>query len=53
MNGREIRRWPELQASPGPFRVFPGGHVISGTVPREPHQETVALVQQNWNGNEA
>ena len=52
MNGREIRRWGELNASPGPFRVLPGGHVMSGTVPRQPHQETIALVQQDWDGNE-
>lgn len=50
MNGREIRR---LTETPGhPVRILPGGYVVGGSVIRSPHQEFVALVQWDWEGNE-
>lgn len=52
MNGTEIRRWRDLRVSSSAVRILPGGHIVNGTVTREPHQETVALVQQNWDGEE-
>ena len=50
MNGQELRRWPE--ASSQPARILPGGHVVGGAGARTPHQEFIALVQSDWDGNE-
>ena len=52
MNGNIIRQWKELTNVPSPFRILPGGHVMGGDKPRRPHQEAIALVQLDWNGNE-
>jgi hypothetical protein len=52
MNGNVVRQWTEISSVPGPFRILPGGFVMGGDVPRPPHQETVALVQLDWDGNE-
>ena len=52
MNGAVVQRWPRMMTGPGPFRVLPGGFVMGSTAERTPHQETVALVQLDWNGNE-
>ncbi len=52
MNGTVVKRWKDVAAEPGPFRILPGGYVMGGTVRREPHQEAVALVQLDWNGRE-
>ena len=51
MNGNLVKRWTEVAAVPGPFRVLPGGYVMGGTVRRRPHQEAIALVQVDWDGN--
>ncbi len=51
MNGNILRRWPEL-AGMGPYRMFPGGYVMGGNVSRRPYQESVALVEFNWEGEE-
>ena len=51
MNGQVVRHWTELTAVPSPFRILPGGYVMGGTIPREPHQEAIALVQLDWDGN--
>lgn len=50
MNGRVVKRWKELAASPGPFRILPGGDIVGGMAPRRPHQEAVAFAQMDWNG---
>lgn len=50
MNGNVVKRWKEITASPGPFRVLPGGYIVGGTVPRRPHQEAIAFVQMDWDG---
>jgi len=52
MNGNEVRRWEGIDAGPGPARILPGGFVIGATGPRRPFQEALALVQQDWDGNE-
>jgi outer membrane protein assembly factor BamB len=52
MNGNTLRQWKELAASPAPFRILPGGYVMGGDRPREPHQESIALVELDWNGKE-
>ncbi len=50
MNGNEVKRWTAIVA--GPARLFPGGGVMAGTARRNPHAESLALVQLDWDGNE-
>jgi hypothetical protein len=50
MNGNLLRRWPEVAAVPGPFRLLPGGDLIGGSAQRKPHQEAFVLLQVNWKG---
>ena len=50
MNGNLVKRWTEVAAVPGPFRVLPGGYVMGGTNRRWPHQEAPELIQVNWDG---
>ena len=50
MNGNLLKRWTEVAAVPGPFRVLPGGYVMGGTNRRRPHQEAPALIQVSWDG---
>ena len=49
MNGTELRRWDEIWGFPP--RILPGGHIMGGVTEREPHQETVAVKQFDWDGN--
>ena len=49
MNGNEVRRWDEYWGHPP--RILPGGHIMGGIGQREPYQETIALTQQDWDGN--
>ena len=51
MNGNEVRSWDGVTAG-GPARLLPGGYVVGGNGPRDPYQETIALVQLDWDGNE-
>ncbi|MGE0811790.1 MAG: aryl-sulfate sulfotransferase [Vicinamibacterales bacterium] len=50
MNGRLVKRWPEVAAVPGPMRLLPGGFLMGGDRRRRPHQEARALVQVDWDG---
>ena len=52
MNGNVLRQWQEVSSVPGPFRILPGGFVMGGDSPRPPHQEAIALIQLNWDGEE-
>jgi len=52
MNGNVVRQWQEISSVPGPFRVFPGGYIMGGDVPRLPHQEAIVMKQFGWEGNE-
>jgi hypothetical protein len=53
MNGRVVKQWTGLSgAAGGPARILPGGYVIAGTGGGAPHQESMALVQLDWNGKE-
>ena len=52
MNGNVVKQWKEISSVPGPFRILPGGYIMGGDVPREPHQEAIALKQLNWEGKE-
>ena len=51
MNGNIVRRWPEL-AGMGPFHMFPDGYVMGGSEYRAPYQESIALIEYNWEGEE-
>ena len=50
MNGNLVKRWTEVAAVPGPFRILPGGFVVGGNTRRQPHQEAPELIQVNWDG---
>jgi outer membrane protein assembly factor BamB len=50
MNGHELRRWPDTGGYPA--RILPGGYLMGSTGNLAPHQEFIALVQWDWNGNE-
>lgn len=52
MNGNVVRHWSEIDAMPGPARILPGGYVMGGSTTRAPHQEAVALIELDWDGNE-
>jgi hypothetical protein len=53
MNGNEVRRWSEIGAGAGgPARILPGGYVVAGYGERTPYQESIALMQLDWEGNE-
>ncbi len=53
MNGRVVKRWEDVDnAAGGPARVLPNGDVITAIGARPPHQEGLALVQLDFDGNE-
>jgi len=52
MNGNQLRHWESINSVPGPTRILPGGFVVGGHMPRQPHQEAIALIQLDWDGNE-
>ena len=52
MNGAVVKRWDGFNNSAGgPARVLPGGHVIAASGARPPHQESMELVQRDFDGN--
>ena len=51
MNGRLVKRWPQVAAVPAPMRLLPGGFMMGGDRRRRPHQEARRLVQVDWDGN--
>ena len=51
MNGIVVKRWDGFNNSAGgPARVLPGGHVIAANGARPPHQESLELVQRDFDG---
>ena len=50
MNGRLVKRWPQVAAVPAPMRLLPGGFMMGGDRRRLPHQEARRLVQVDWDG---
>jgi hypothetical protein len=51
MNGNVVKRWDGLNNSAGgPARVLPGGFVVSAIGARPPNQESLELVQQDFDG---
>jgi hypothetical protein len=52
MNGRVVKRWDGYNNSAGgPARVLPGGGVIAASGARPPRQESLELVQRDFEGN--
>jgi len=51
MNGEVVKRWEGYNNSAGgPARVFPGGFVMSAAGARPPHQESLELVERDFDG---
>jgi hypothetical protein len=51
MNGNIVKRWDGVNNSAGgPARVLPGGHVIAPNGARPPHQESLELLQRDFDG---
>jgi hypothetical protein len=52
MNGNIVKRWEGYNNSAGgPARVFPGGFVMAANGARPPHQESLELIQRDFEGN--
>ncbi len=52
MNGKIVKQWEGYNNSAGgPARVFPGGVVMAAAGANPPHQESLELVQRDFNGN--
>jgi hypothetical protein len=53
MNGRTVKQWPDFNNSAGgPARVLPNGEIIAPTGARQGRQESLRLVQQDFQGKE-
>jgi outer membrane protein assembly factor BamB len=53
MNGDVVKQWDDfVNSAGGPARILPGGGVLAANGSRPPHQESLALVQRDFDGNE-
>jgi hypothetical protein len=53
MNGNVVKRWDGFNNSAGgPARVLPGGGVIAASGARPPHQESLELIQRDFDGKD-
>src|SRR5262245_6145539 len=51
MNGAAVRRWDDCNNSAGgPARVLPRGFVVSASGARPPHQESLELIERDFDG---
>ena len=51
MNGNVVKQWEGYNNSAGgPARVFPGGIVVAASGARPPHQESLELIQRDFEG---
>ena len=51
MNGNIVKRWEGyVNSAGGPVRVLPGGGVMAAAGARPPHQESLELVQRDFDG---
>jgi hypothetical protein len=51
MNGTVVKRWDDYNNSAGgPARVLPGGFVMSANGAHPPHQESLELIQRDFDG---
>jgi hypothetical protein len=52
MNGNVVKRWDGYNNSAGgPARIFPNGGVMSASGARPPRQESLELIQRDFEGN--
>jgi hypothetical protein len=52
MNGNVVKRWDGyVNSAGGPARVLPGGFVMAASGARPPHQESLELIQRDFEGN--
>jgi len=52
MNGNVVKLWEGfVNSAGGPARILPGGHAISAVGANPPRQESLGLVQKNFEGN--
>jgi hypothetical protein len=53
MNGNVVKRWEGFNNSAGgPARVLPGGGVIAASGARPPYQESLELIQRDFDGKD-
>lgn len=53
MNGKVVKRWDGFNVSAGgPARILPGGYLMATTGANPPHQESEALVVQDFSGKQ-
>ena len=51
MNGNIVKRWDGYNNSAGgPARVLPGGYVVSASGANPPHQESLELIERDFEG---
>ena len=49
MNGKELKRWDQFAGfGGGPVRMLPGGQVVGAVGALQPHQESIAVAQYDW-----
>ena len=52
MNGNVVKRWEGYNNSAGgPARVLPGGVIVAASGAHPPHQESLELIQRDFDGN--
>ena len=52
MNGNVVKRWDGyVNSAGGPARIFPGGVVMAANGARPPHQESLELIQRDFEGH--
>jgi hypothetical protein len=52
MNGNVVKQWDGyVNSAGGPARVLPGGSVVAANGARPPHQESLELIQRDFDGN--
>ncbi len=53
MNGKVVKKWDGYNSSAGgPARILPGGYVVGAEGANAPRQESLALVQRDFDGKE-
>jgi hypothetical protein len=52
MNGNTVREWEQFAGlGGGPVRMRPGGHIVGPIGTLQPHQESIAVAEYDWENN--